>query len=221
MNLGRTVRSQAGSPDRNRCGRSGWRPQPVASAQQEGGFTLVEVLVSISLLAVVLGLLMVPIVDSQRIETRDENYAYSQQEARTGVESMVAQIRQATAILSQPSQNAVVFNITLAGQALTVLYECDINQPNSPQGTTYHECVRAQTVQGGNPNPSSGTVVARNLLNGDSTNHVFSFGPDQNAPYYMTATLWVPSSDGSNTHGLTHTIVLSDGTLMRNLNVAN
>jgi prepilin-type N-terminal cleavage/methylation domain-containing protein len=189
--------------------------------RREQGFTLVEVLVSISLLAVVLGILMVPIVDSQRIEGRDQNYAFSQQEARTGVESMVAQIRQATAILSQPSQNAVVFNITLAGQALTVLYECDINQPNSPPNSTYHECVRAQTAQGGNPNPSSGTVVARNLLNGSNTNPVFSFGPDPNAPYYMTATLEVPSSDGSNTYGFTHPIVLSDGTLMRNLNVAN
>jgi prepilin-type N-terminal cleavage/methylation domain-containing protein len=221
MTPGRTVRSQAGSPDRNRCGRSGWRPQWIAAVQPEDGFTLVEVLVSISLLAVVLGLLMIPIVGSQRIERRDENYAYSQQEARTGIESMVAQIRQATAILSQPSQNAVVFNITLAGHALTVLYECDINQPNSPANTTYHECVRAQTAQGGNPNPSSGTVVARNLLNGGTTNPVFSFGPDPNAPYYMTATLEVPSSDGWNTYGLQHPIVLSDGTLMRNLNVAN
>ncbi len=221
MNLGRTVRSRAGSPDRNRCGRSNTRPQLIAAARQEDGFTLIELLVTISMLAVVLGVLMVPIVQSQRIETRDENYAYSQQEARTGIESMVSQIRQATAILSQPSQNAVEFNITLSGQALTVLYECDINQPNSPQGTTYHECVRAQTAQGGNPNPSSGTVVARNLLNGNSTNYVFSFGPDPNAPYYMTATLWVPSSGGSSTSGLTHKIVLSDGTLMRNLNVAN
>jgi prepilin-type N-terminal cleavage/methylation domain-containing protein len=217
MQPGRTVRSLPGSPDRNRCGRSKWRRQRIAAARHEDGFTLVEVLVSISLLAVVLGILMVPIVDSQRIETRDENYAYSQQEARTGVESMVAQIRQATAILSQPSDYAVVFNITISGQPLTVLYECDIAQPNSP----YHECVRAQTAQGGNPNASSGTVVARNLLN---TIPVFKFGPDPNAPYYMTATLEVPSSDGASsnpTYALSHKIVLSDGTLMRNLNVAN
>jgi hypothetical protein len=134
---------------------------------------------------------------------------------------MVAQIRQATAILSQPSQNAVIFNITLAGQALTVLYECDINQPHSPQNTQLHECVRAQTAQGGTPNPAAGTVVAHNLLNATSANPVFSFGPDPNAPYYMTATLEVPSYGNDPAYGFTHPIVLSDGTLMRNLNVAN
>ena len=63
-------------------------------------------------------------------------------------------------------------------------------------------------------------VVARNLLNGTTSSPVFSFGPDPNAPYYMTATLVVPASDGK-AYGLNHSIVLSDGTLMRNLNVSN
>jgi prepilin-type N-terminal cleavage/methylation domain-containing protein len=202
-----------------------------AGGRSERGFTLVEMLVSILLLVVALGVLMAPMVASQRVEQRAMNYAYAQQEARTGVESIVAQLRQATQIGNQPSLNTVVFNVTLGGQALTVEYECDIAQPN----TQYQECVRVYAPQGTappTPTPSctgtwpSGTgcqIVARNLINGTTGAPVFAFGPDPNTPYaddYMTATLQVPSS-GGQAYGLTHPIVLSDGTLMRNLNAAN
>ena len=59
-------------------------------AHAESGFTLTEVLMVAALLSLVVGALMAPIVISQRIENRDANYAYSQQEARTGLDAMVA-----------------------------------------------------------------------------------------------------------------------------------
>ena len=104
--------------------------------------------------------------------------------------------------------------------------ECDINQGS----TGYHECVRAQVTQGGtlptmsqciSASPPSGcSIVAQNLQNGTSASPVFTWGPDPNAPYYMTATIQVPASGGYHL-GLTHSITLSDGALMRNLNVGN
>ncbi len=166
---------------------------------------------------------MQPLILSQRIETRDTNYDVAQQNARTGLDSMVAQIRQATAFT--PSINTVVINVSLQGVALTVEYECDIQQ-----STTYRECIRVQVAQGGNlPSITTASAcaansackfVVQNLLNGTSGSPVFTWGPDPNAPYYMTGTIQVPSS-GGNTIGLTHSITLSDGALMRNLNVGN
>lgn len=199
-----------------------------AKRRSEAGFSLIEVLVTAGLTALVLGALMNPLVVSQRIETRDTNYDYAQQAARTGLDSMVAQIRQATSFT--PQGNTVVINVTLNQTALTVEYECDIQQPGS---TIYHECVRVQVAQGstlpsisscivavGATPPSYCSIVVTNMLNGSYASPVFTWGPDPNAPYYMTATIQVPASNGSYL-GLTHSITLSDGALMRNLNVGN
>jgi type II secretory pathway pseudopilin PulG len=176
-----------------------------------------EVLVATLLLSVVAGALMAPLVLSQRVQLRDSNYAYAQQEARTGLDSMVSQVRQAWAILST-DLNAVEMNVNLNGTAEHVYYECDIPQPGSSQ---YRECVRVQAPVGNAlPSLSTGTVVIRNLTNGTATDPVFSFGPDPVAPYYMTATIKVPASDGA-AGGLNHSIAFSDGALMRNQNVGN
>jgi type II secretory pathway pseudopilin PulG len=179
---------------------------------------LVELLVVVSLLALVLGLLMAPLINSQRVANRDVNYAFAQQNARTGLDSMVSQIRQATAIWSSGPYE-VQMNVNLRGQSYLVGYWCDVPQPGPPN-QHFNECVRVSTNPGGTLPPlSQGAVVVKNLLNGTST-PVFSWGPDRNAPYYMSATVAVPASGGRN-GGLSHSIVFTDGALMRNLNVGN
>ncbi len=186
-------------------------------ARGEDGFTLVELLVVILLLTVVAGALMGPLTLSQRIENRDSNYAAAQRQARTGLDSMVSQIRQAWVILST-DPNAVEMNVNLNGVATHVLYECDIPQPGS---ALYRECVRVQSAVGASlPSLASGTVVLTNLTNGTSADPVFSFTPDPISPYYMAATIKVPASNGL-AGGQNHSIVFSVGTLMRNQNVGN
>jgi prepilin-type N-terminal cleavage/methylation domain-containing protein len=181
------------------------------------GFTLIEMLVVTLLLSLVVAALVGPMVTSARVQNRDASYAAAQQEGRTGLDSMVSQIRQAGAILSTDS-NAVEMNVSLNGTAEHVYYECDIAQPGAAQ---YHECIRVQSAAGSAlPSLSTGTVVIRNLTNGTAVDPVFSWAADPAAPYYMTATIKVPASDGT-TGGLQHSIVFSDGALMRNQNVGN
>jgi Tfp pilus assembly protein PilW len=183
--------------------------------RDEGGYSLVEVLVVTLLLALVVGTIMSPIVLSQTNQTRNANYSYAQEQARTGLDSMVSEIRQATAILGD-GPNYVDMDVNLRGTAYEVYYECDIPQP----GTTYRECMRVQVAQGGTLpafSSASASVVVKNL---PTTSSVFTFYPDGIAPYYMTATINVPASGGA-ARGLTNTIVFSDGALMRNLNVGN
>ena len=184
--------------------------------RDEAGFTLIELLVAIALLVVVLGLVLSPMTTAANLEQSESNYNLAQQAASTGVESMVAQIRQATAI-SSSGPNSVLMNVTLAGSQLQVFYECDIAQA----GTPYRECMRVSAPVGSAlPPVAQGAIVVNNLQNGTITNPVFSWGPDPNAPYYMTATVVVPASDGKAV-GMKHPIVFSDGALMRNLNVEN
>ncbi len=187
-----------------------------ARFRAEQGYTLIEVLVVLSILSAVAGLLMAPLVLGQREQTRDANYAFAQQDARNGLDAMVSQIRQATSIISS-GPNFVEMTVTLGGVAEHVLYECDIPQP----GTAYRECMRAQSAAGSPLPPLTGAAVGlTNLTNGTVSSPVFSFGPDPIAPYYMTATVSIPASDGA-AGGLSHSIVLSDGALMRNENVGN
>ena len=177
---------------------------------------MVEVLVVCMMLAVVLTALMTPLVVSENRQAQDANYSYAQEVARSGLEAMVAQIAQATAILST-TPNSIDMNVTWDGSALQVDYECDIPQP----GTAYHECVRVQSAQGSAlPSLSSGAPVITNLMNGTAASPVFSFAPDPIAPYYMTATVEVPASAGAR-RGLTNSIQFDDGALMRNLNIGN
>jgi prepilin-type N-terminal cleavage/methylation domain-containing protein len=192
------------------------RRLPTAT-QSERGFTLVEILVVISLLSIVLAVLMGPMIDSQLIANRQFNYAAAQQSARTGLDSMVAQIRQATAIIAS-GPNFVEMNVNLQGVSYTVLYECDIPQPVTPDGAHYDECLRASTTQGGTPSLSNGAIVVSNLFNGPT---VFQWLSDPNAPLYMTATVEVPASNGQKNGGLNHRIVFTDGALMRNRQVGN
>lgn len=182
----------------------------------EHGFTLIEVLIGIGLTAVVLGTMMTPLVLASRRQISESNYTWAQQRARTGLNEIVRQVRQSWEVLST-SANSVEMNLEQNGVNDEVYYECDIPQP----GTQYRECVRVSAPVGGTlPSLSSGTVVVTNLLNGTASNPVFSFAPSAVAPYYMTATIQVPASNG-RAYGLNHSMTFSDGALMRNLNIGN
>lgn len=172
---------------------------------------MIEVLVAMVLSLVVVGGITSMLVRSARVEQRDNEWAFTQQQARTGLDSMTTEIRQAWSILST-SPNSVELDVTMGGVAEHVLYECGVAQPR----TSYLECVRVQSPAGSAlPSLSAGTVVVHNMLNGTASDPVFSFAPDPVAPYYMTASVEVPASGGAN-GGLNHTIVISDGVLMRN-----
>jgi prepilin-type N-terminal cleavage/methylation domain-containing protein len=195
----------------------------------EAGFTLIELLVVTALLSVVVAALTAPLVFSINQQTNNVNYSFAQQEARTSLESMVTQIRQADKMITRLycggtcTTNTIDMLVSLNGTLLRVDYECDITQPNT--NSAYRECVRAQTAATSPtpPSMSTGVVVARNLLNGTNTDPVFTLGPNAASPNYMTATLKLPASGGSSAQKagettLHHQIVFTDGALMRSIN---
>lgn len=188
----------------------------VLSRSNQAGFSLIEVLVVCLLTALVVGAITTTLAVSANNQVKDANYSYAQEQARAGLDSMVSQIRQATAVLSS-TPNSIDMYVSLNGTALQVYYECDIPEA----GTSYHECVRVQAGQGASLPPlTSGAVVIANLVDGTNANPVFTFYPSSVSPYYMTATIDVPASGGFK-RGLTNSIVFSDGALMRNLDVGN
>jgi type II secretory pathway pseudopilin PulG len=188
--------------------------------RERRGMTLIETLVAMAMSVLVLGGILSMLVLAQQAETRDARYAYAQDRARVQLDDMVSEIRQAWDIISA-GPNYVDMDVDLGGSPYQVYYECDIPQ----SGTPYNECIRLQLAVGAAlPSLSGAPVAISDLENGTSTNPVFSWGPSPIAPYYMTATIDVPADAGTTTAdglGLDHTIVISDGALMRNENVQN
>lgn len=184
------------------------------------GDTLVEVAIAAAISVVVLGAIVSFVVVVQRTEVSTANYAYAQSTARSGLNTMVSEIRAAWNVISA-GPNYVDMDVDLNGTAYQVYYECDVAEA----GTSYNECVRLQaTVGAALPSLSTGSPAITNLENGTATSPVFSWSPDAIAPYYMTATIDVPAASGSTTRlglGLSNTVVFSDGALMRNENVQN
>ncbi len=189
----------------------------VRGLRSQRGDTLIELLVWMLVTAVILGSLAVVLDSSGRLSAQNLNYDYAQGDARDALDQMVAQIRQAWNIVSA-GPNSVDMDVNLGGQPYQVYYECDI-----PVSSTFNKCVRLQTAVGATlPSLSTAATVVPEITDGTVANPVFSWAPSQIAPYYMTATIDVPASDGAAPSlSLPRTIVFSDGALMRNENVEN
>jgi type II secretory pathway pseudopilin PulG len=181
--------------------------------RRQAGLTLVELLVTTSILMVVIGALLATFESSQRIVPNDVEWSHALQEGNAGLLRMVREIRQAAAIIGT-TPNAVDFRVTLGGQDQHVLYQCDVVQA----GTPYRECMRVQAAVGAAlPLAASGQPVIARLLNGTVADPVFSYTPNAIAPTFISVTVKLPAAgERSSAPGTAHAIVLADGAYLRN-----
>jgi hypothetical protein len=184
------------------------------------GTTLVELLIGSVMGVIVTGAVLSLLIVSQEQSAREVNWAHAQSATQEQLDQMVGQIRQAWNIIAS-GPNFVDMDVNLSGSPYQVYYECDIP---SPTYSGYQECVRLQFAVGASvPSLSGAPVTIPEISNGTAASPVFTWGPSPIAPYYMTAVVDVPATGGeSGSHvTLNHTIVFSDGALMRNENVQN
>jgi type II secretory pathway pseudopilin PulG len=193
------------------------RRRPLRLAIEEGGQTLIELLIAMALTVIVLGAVGTLLVTSDHEQTKEANYDLSLSSAQDELDAMVSQISQATNIISV-GQNSADFDVTLSGTSYQVYYECDI-----PAGTGFDKCVRLQTAVGAMlPSLATATTVIPELSNGTTTDPVFSWASSSVSPDYVTATVDVPESDNaSSSQSFGGTVALSDGALMRNVYIEN
>jgi type IV pilus assembly protein PilW len=201
-----------GAAGRSGARRSADRRRP----RREEGFTLIELLVAMTASIVLLGGVLVMLTSSQRIQTRDGEWALTMQEGRVGLDRMVSEIRQASTV-SSAGGNAIDFLATFEGQKKQIYYNCEVSQA----GTSFKECVRVAANEG-SPLPalSSGQVIVRDVLNdtaSDPSDPVFSYTPDAIAPTVATLKLTLPAGGTlSGSAGYSHKVVLTDDAFMRN-----
>jgi type II secretory pathway pseudopilin PulG len=187
-------------------------------AREESGFALVELLAVIVILIVVLAALLGPLETAGSLTPKDVEYSNAVQEAGTGLQNMVKEVREAYNVVAT-TPNSVTFNAVLNGNDTLVMYACDQpypNDPSNPYASSYHRCLRVSTSTGSSlPAISTGQVVIDRLLNGTSADPVFTWTPSPITPTYVEAQVKVPAR-GALSAGLNHTITLDNGAFLRN-----
>ena len=198
------------------------RRKPRMRFGQEGGYSLIELLLASLAALGVLTATLALLQTSQQVQARDSEWALTLQEGRAGLARMVREIRQAYSIKAATG-SSIDFYVTIGGNELEVSYQCNVAQP----GTSLYECVRlAATPPAPLPALSTGTPIVRDVLNetaADSSDPVFSYSPNATEPTFVTAKVALPSGGtlkqvGSS--GYTHRVVLSSGAYIRNVSGA-
>lgn len=164
--------------------------------RDERGFSLVEVLLVASVLAVVLGAILSLSATTAKLAPNDDERALVLEEARTGLNGMTRELREATSVGSTSDYS---FQVNLGSRVIT--YACNVPHP-SIAGRT--QCTRKEGT-------SAAATVVDHVLNVATGTPVFSRSGN-----YAAVKLRVAAA-GERTEGHKHTITLEDGFFMRNL----
>jgi hypothetical protein len=197
---------------RNRRRQRAFVAKGACAWADEGGLTLVELLVASALALVVLGGVLSALETSQTVQARDAEWALTMQEGRVGLARMAHEIRQASKV-EEAKASTIVFLATLGGKNWKIKYECSVSQP----GTEYDECVRLAAEEGTSL-PGTGPAIVKDVVNGTG---VFTYSPSSAAPTLATLKVELPAKGTLKQGGrssYSHNIVLEDAADIRNLN---
>ena len=203
------------------------QPDPCSS---ESGFSLAEVLAAMMIFAVLLGATVTFLNTAEITSSKDTETANATQEAQTGLDRMVRDLRQASSVvIADPN----TLDVTVGDKEIR--YQCGVADPTDSR---YRRCVRSAGAVGAVPPGTGGEVVVARLLNGTAERPVFTYtyppaaetdADDEAAdpadpdpapqPTYVTMALAVPAA-GERKGGYKHEVVLDTGFYLRNVDYA-
>lgn len=96
---------------------------PRISAADQGGFSLIEVLITITLLAIVLGSLLTVFESVQRSAAFVQNRSESLDTMRLAIDQMTKEIRQASSVSASSTASMIDMNTYILGVAKHVVYQ--------------------------------------------------------------------------------------------------
>jgi prepilin-type N-terminal cleavage/methylation domain-containing protein len=181
--------------------------------RDEHGFSLIELLVAMSIFMVAIGASFTLVDAGSRAAPREESRADAVKTAQVQLDRMSRELRQAVRITSS-SYNFVDFSVVVAGQTRRVLYDC--RGPGTNPST--RSCKRSEGPVGGALGPS--VIVVDNLLNGtdDPEGRVFT-ADDPLQPRFVEVRIEIAAGGGAR-NGYAHHLVLDDGVYLRNLDLS-
>jgi prepilin-type N-terminal cleavage/methylation domain-containing protein len=175
--------------------------------RQEAGFTLIELMISASILAVVLLAILALLDTSARIAPQDQERAHAIEESQAGLYRMTRELRQAHEVVSGDADTITVRVLPRgATTPITVTWECAAAHPTD---STMRRCTRTTGA-------GATEVVIDRVVNG-TARPVFVYDAAPTAARYVRASVIVPArGDRKAALGHKHEIVLADGFYMRN-----
>lgn len=184
-------------------------------SRDEAGFTLTELLVTMSLLSIVMAATLGLLDTQAKVTPRETERAHAIRDAQVGLHGMTRELRQATSIITAtPSQ--MVVELAKGGVQRRVGYKCDerpvVDDPSNPYDDGYLRCSRLEGPAGAAlPSYVDGTSVIERLQNPN----VFTYSPSAADPTYASVRVIVHSR-GVRKEGSGYLITLDDGIFLRN-----
>jgi Tfp pilus assembly protein PilW len=164
--------------------------------RDQGGISLIEVMLGASILAVVLGAILSLSETTAKLAPNDDERAFVLDEARTGLNGMTRELRATTAVLASSA-----YSISVKVGTRDITYTCDVAHPSI---AGRFRCTRQEGTQ-------PATVAVDHVLNKASGAPVFTRNGN-----YVSVRLQVAAA-GDRVEGHKHTITLDDGFFMRNV----
>jgi prepilin-type N-terminal cleavage/methylation domain-containing protein len=124
-------------------------------AHSQDGFTLVELLVSITMLLIVVGTTLTVLDTATRAQGRDQAYAQELTRAQTALARMQHDLRQAISF-SLISPNQIEFQMVENGATYNILYDCTASDSS---GGSYRRCARSQALAPASPAGPTGSAA--------------------------------------------------------------
>lgn len=171
----------------------------------ERGFSLIELLVAMTVLATVMLATLAVLDSSSRMARSDTDRASAIQEAQVGLDRMVRELRHARAVNSASPQVLDVM-VLQRGVARRVVFDCSVAHPST---TGQRRCTRS--ADGG-----AAAVLVDRVRNIGAVSGAFTYTPATGTPKHVTVRLGVAVDDG-RTGGHFRSLVLTDGTALRNV----
>ena len=184
--------------------------------RQQSGFSLIELLVVMSLFLFVMGAALSVMDTGGKAGPRDAERANAIREQQVGLYRMIRELRQAHQVLgTSPRSMEVLVRIARNGthENRHVAYYCSEESPG--------KCIRKETNIG-QPLPANGEVVIDRVLNWTASSQpVFDFPGDASngvTPSYVTVRVEVPAA-GEKPNGFRNRLTLEDGFHARNMRI--
>jgi prepilin-type N-terminal cleavage/methylation domain-containing protein len=166
------------------------------------GFTLVEQLVAMLLLAIVTGATLTVLESLMRVAPADQEWTHTVANTQAGMYRITRELRQGLNVTLVTPYVASA-DVVVAGTTRHVLYQCDLSSSCTRKSTTAPTAAPARGA--------GGAPVISNLQNFSLGTPVFT---SPSSRYY--AVVVIVRSAGSLTTAHTHNVSLTDGFFARN-----
>lgn len=171
----------------------------------ERGFTLVELLVSATILVLIMMATFSVLDGSSKTARRDTERAHAIREAQVGIDRMVRELRHTQTVHSASAQ---VLDVTVLQRGVTqrVVFDCSVASPGTPGA---RRCTRT-------PSGGSADVLVDRVRNIGADSSAFAYTPPSGTIRHVMVRLGV-AADGGRAEGYRNDVVLSNGTALRNV----